>query len=68
MNELRSVMVKMGQSPTDEELTAMFNAADKDRDGNIDFQGGRDYLCELVAVAASRRRRRDSDPMSKLKR
>jgi Ca2+-binding EF-hand superfamily protein len=39
MNELRSVMVKMGQSPTDEELTAMFNAADKDKDGNIDFQG-----------------------------
>ena len=37
-NELKSVMVKMGQSPTDDELTAMFNAADQDKDGNIDFQ------------------------------
>ncbi|KAI6226070.1 CRE-CAL-5 protein [Aphelenchoides besseyi] len=36
-NELRAVMIKMGQSPTDEELAAMFSAADKDNDGNIDF-------------------------------
>jgi len=38
--ELRAVMVKMGQSPTEEELNAMFEAADADKDGNIDFQGG----------------------------
>ncbi|KHN74808.1 Calmodulin, striated muscle [Toxocara canis] len=30
-------MVKMGQCPTDDELNAMFSAADKDHDGNIDF-------------------------------
>ncbi|WKY17325.1 hypothetical protein Q1695_001713 [Nippostrongylus brasiliensis] len=36
-DELRSVMQKMGQSPTEEELDAMFNAADQDHDGNIDF-------------------------------
>ncbi|VDN59313.1 unnamed protein product, partial [Dracunculus medinensis] len=36
-DELKAVMVKMGQCPTDEELNAMFIAADKDRDGNIDF-------------------------------
>ncbi|VDO42950.1 unnamed protein product [Haemonchus placei] len=38
-DELRSVMQKMGQSPTEEELDAMFNAADQDHDGNIDFNG-----------------------------
>lgn len=38
-DELRSVMQKMGQSPTEEELDAMFNAADQDHDGNIDFKG-----------------------------
>jgi Ca2+-binding EF-hand superfamily protein len=27
----------MGQSPTEEELDAMFNTADRDSDGNIDF-------------------------------
>ncbi|CAJ0609261.1 unnamed protein product [Cylicocyclus nassatus] len=37
-DELRSVMQKMGQSPTEEELDAMFNAADQDQDGNIDFK------------------------------
>uniref|UniRef100_A0A0K0D4B0 Calmodulin n=1 Tax=Angiostrongylus cantonensis TaxID=6313 RepID=A0A0K0D4B0_ANGCA len=37
-DELRSVMQKMGQSPTEEELDAMFNAADQDNDGNIDFK------------------------------
>ncbi|UMM41613.1 hypothetical protein L5515_017799 [Caenorhabditis briggsae] len=31
-------MQKMGQSPTEDELDAMFEAADKDHDGNIDFQ------------------------------
>ncbi|CAD5209671.1 unnamed protein product [Bursaphelenchus xylophilus] len=36
-NELKAVMTKMGQSPTEEELNAMFNTADKDNDGNIDF-------------------------------
>lgn len=36
-DELRAVMVKMGQSPTDDELNAMFEAADADKDGNIDF-------------------------------
>ncbi|KAF8353797.1 cal-5, partial [Pristionchus pacificus] len=36
-DELKAVMQKMGQSPTDEELEAMFLAADKDNDGNIDF-------------------------------
>ncbi|KAI1731434.1 EF hand domain-containing protein [Ditylenchus destructor] len=36
-NELKAVMIKMGQSPTEEELIAMFNAADQDQDGNIDF-------------------------------
>ncbi|CAD6187558.1 unnamed protein product [Caenorhabditis auriculariae] len=36
-NELKAVMQKMGQSPTDEELNAMFNSADRDNDGNIDF-------------------------------
>lgn len=38
-DELKSVMIKMGQCPTDEELDAMFSAADKDKDGNIDFNG-----------------------------
>uniref|UniRef100_A0A1I7W717 EF-hand domain-containing protein n=1 Tax=Heterorhabditis bacteriophora TaxID=37862 RepID=A0A1I7W717_HETBA len=33
----------MGQSPTEEELDAMFNAADQDHDGNIDFHGA-NYL------------------------
>uniref|UniRef100_A0A915D1Z9 EF-hand domain-containing protein n=1 Tax=Ditylenchus dipsaci TaxID=166011 RepID=A0A915D1Z9_9BILA len=37
-NELKAVMIKMGQSPTEDELTAMFNAADQDQDGNIDFR------------------------------
>lgn len=37
--ELRSVMVKMGQSPTEEELNSMFEAADADKDGNISFGG-----------------------------
>uniref|UniRef100_A0A0K0E4K6 Calmodulin n=1 Tax=Strongyloides stercoralis TaxID=6248 RepID=A0A0K0E4K6_STRER len=37
-DELNQVMTKMGQAPTNEELSAMFNAADKDRDGNIDFE------------------------------
>uniref|UniRef100_A0A915A4Y5 EF-hand domain-containing protein n=1 Tax=Parascaris univalens TaxID=6257 RepID=A0A915A4Y5_PARUN len=36
-DELKSVMIKMGQCPTDDELNAMFSAADKDHDGNIDF-------------------------------
>uniref|UniRef100_A0AC35U5D5 Calmodulin n=1 Tax=Rhabditophanes sp. KR3021 TaxID=114890 RepID=A0AC35U5D5_9BILA len=36
-DELNQVMTKMGQAPTEEELLAMFNAADKDKDGNIDF-------------------------------
>jgi Ca2+-binding EF-hand superfamily protein len=36
-DELKAVMTKMGQSPTDDELNAMFNAADTDRDGNISF-------------------------------
>ncbi|KAK6111045.1 EF hand family protein [Brugia pahangi] len=36
-DELNAVMVKMGQCPTDDELNAMFDAADKDKDGNIDF-------------------------------
>lgn len=36
-HELRAVMQKMGQSPTDQELEAMFAAADRNRDGNIDF-------------------------------
>jgi Ca2+-binding EF-hand superfamily protein len=34
---LRSVMIRMGQSPTEDELAAMFNTADRDNDGNIDF-------------------------------
>ncbi|VDO31568.1 unnamed protein product [Brugia timori] len=38
-DELNAVMVKMGQCPTDDELNAMFDAADKDKDGNIDFDG-----------------------------
>ncbi|VDK78910.1 unnamed protein product [Litomosoides sigmodontis] len=36
-DELSEVMVRMGQRPTDDELNAMFSAADKDKDGNIDF-------------------------------
>lgn len=44
INELRSVMIKMGQSPTDEELQAMFKAADQDNDGVIDFD-------EFVSIA-----------------
>lgn len=39
MDELRSVMIKMGQSPTEEELAAMFKAADVDNDGKIEFKG-----------------------------
>lgn len=38
-DELNAVMVKMGQCPTDDELNAMFSAADTDQDGNIDFDG-----------------------------
>uniref|UniRef100_A0AC34QQ99 EF-hand domain-containing protein n=1 Tax=Panagrolaimus sp. JU765 TaxID=591449 RepID=A0AC34QQ99_9BILA len=36
-DELKQTMIKMGQAPTDQELDAMFNAADRDSDGNIDF-------------------------------
>ncbi|MFH4978913.1 hypothetical protein AB6A40_005622 [Gnathostoma spinigerum] len=36
-DELKAVMIKMGQCPTEDELNAMFVAADKDQDGNIDF-------------------------------
>uniref|UniRef100_A0A915PK88 EF-hand domain-containing protein n=1 Tax=Setaria digitata TaxID=48799 RepID=A0A915PK88_9BILA len=36
-DELNAVMIKMGQCPTNDELNAMFSAADKDKDGNIDF-------------------------------
>jgi len=43
-NELKAVMLKMGQSPTDEELDSMFSAADQDKDGNIDFR-------EFLAIA-----------------
>lgn len=32
-------MQKMGQAPTEEELDAMLNAADADKDGKIDFKG-----------------------------
>lgn len=42
-DELNAVMIKMGQRPTDDELNAMFNAADKDKDGNIDFDGILDF-------------------------
>jgi Ca2+-binding EF-hand superfamily protein len=37
--ELRQVMTKMGQNPTDEEIKAMFKAADINRDGKISFEG-----------------------------
>lgn len=36
--ELKSVMQKMGQAPTTEELNAMFEAADQDKDGKISFE------------------------------
>jgi len=36
-HELKAVVTKMGQAPTNEELDAMFDAADLDKDGNIDF-------------------------------
>jgi Ca2+-binding EF-hand superfamily protein len=39
-NELRSVMTKMGQNPTEDELDLMFKAADTDNDGCINFKGG----------------------------
>uniref|UniRef100_A0A183CM59 EF-hand domain-containing protein n=1 Tax=Globodera pallida TaxID=36090 RepID=A0A183CM59_GLOPA len=41
-DELRQVMLKMGQSPTEEELGAMFEAADTNKDGQISFQ---EFLC-----------------------
>ncbi|KAL3118854.1 hypothetical protein niasHT_008201 [Heterodera trifolii] len=41
-DELRQVMLKMGQSPTEEELFAMFEAADTNTDGQISFQ---EFLC-----------------------
>lgn len=37
-NELRQVMRKMNQNPTDEELDAMFKAADTDNNGYIGFK------------------------------
>lgn len=40
--ELRQVMVKMGQNPTEEEIKAMFKAADLNRDGKISFEGTSD--------------------------
>lgn len=33
----------MGQSPTEEELEAMFSAADRSDDGRIDFDGKRSF-------------------------
>lgn len=36
--ELRQVMTKMGQNPTEEEINAMFKAADLNRDGKISFE------------------------------
>lgn len=37
-NELKEVMVRMGQCPTEDELDTMFKTADKDNDGNIDLE------------------------------
>ncbi|VDN24149.1 unnamed protein product [Gongylonema pulchrum] len=51
-DELNAVMLKMGQCPTDDELNAMFSAADKDRDGNIDFSGICYSLSVLMSVAS----------------
>lgn len=54
-DELRAVMHKMGQSPTAEELDGMFKAADKDGDGNIDFQGDTfSYLGNLIWYSFSK--------------
>lgn len=38
-NELKEVMVRMGQCPTEDELDTMFRSADRDDDGNIDLEG-----------------------------
>ncbi|VDM97382.1 unnamed protein product [Thelazia callipaeda] len=45
-DELNAAMIRMGQCPTEEELNAMFNAADTDKDGNIDFN---EFLSIAVA-------------------
>ncbi|VDD88077.1 unnamed protein product [Enterobius vermicularis] len=37
-NELKEVMVRMGQCPTEDELDTMFRSADRDDDGNIDLE------------------------------
>lgn len=37
-SELKEVMVRMGQCPTEDELDTMFKTADRDNDGNIDLE------------------------------
>ncbi|PAV55673.1 hypothetical protein WR25_01530 [Diploscapter pachys] len=49
-HELKAVMQKMGQSPTDDELEAMFVAADRNRDGNIDFTG--QHICAYFITSS----------------
>lgn len=60
LTELRQVMLSLGQSPTDEELTAMISVVDHDGDGAVDFaefvemvgigiEGGEDHIAEAVA-------------------
>lgn len=38
-HELRHVMGMMGQAPVEEEIRAMFKAADMNNDGKISFEG-----------------------------
>uniref|UniRef100_A0A1I7YZ24 Calmodulin n=1 Tax=Steinernema glaseri TaxID=37863 RepID=A0A1I7YZ24_9BILA len=45
-DELRNVMIQMGQAPTDAEVDEMFEAADSNKDGNIDFN-------EFLVIARS---------------
>ncbi|KAK0401525.1 hypothetical protein QR680_015836 [Steinernema hermaphroditum] len=45
-SELKEVMTKMGQAPTDREVDEMFDAADANNDGNIDFN-------EFLTIARS---------------
>jgi len=45
LNELRTAMLNMGTNTKEEEIVAMFQAADVNSDGGISFEGP--YTCSV---------------------